>query len=99
MNKKEILNAIAKAYGKPIRQSSTSYIAFVPYAKIDGATTEIRADNYCSIVRKLKLRKTQHALELMGHNATDVDFLVNCEHQFNLTSWRDMVRSIDRYLS
>lgn len=99
MNKKEILNAISKTYGKPIRQSSNSYVAYVPYDKLDGPSSEIRADSYHSIVRKLKLRKAQHALELMGHNATDVDFLVDCEHQFNLSSWRDMVRSINQYLS
>ena len=99
MTRQQILTAVSEAYGKPTKQSASSYIAFVPYDKLDGPITEIRADSYYSIVRKLKLRKTVHALELMGHNTSDVDYLVNCEHQFSLVSWRLMVRAIDRYLS
>jgi len=99
MTRQQILDAVSAAYGKPIKQSATNYVAFVPYDKLDGHVTEIKADSYCSIVRKLKLRKAQHALQLMGYNASDVAFLVNCEHQFNLANWRLMVRSIARYLS
>ena len=62
------LATINAAYGKPIRQSSASYVAYVPYDITDerGPSTEIRHDSYWKILCALRYRKAIDALELMG---------------------------------
>lgn len=70
--------AVTKAYGKPIRQSRTSYVAYVPYdiTKPSGPSCEMRADDYSKLMAHLKESKATAALVLMGHSAVDVDYEV-----------------------
>ncbi len=69
---------VTKAYGKPISQSRTSYIAYVPYDITNdrSPTTEVRADSYYKITASLKIRKAIDVLILMGHRAIDVGYEV-----------------------
>lgn len=62
------LATVNAAYGKPIRQSSTSYVAYVPYDITNdrSPSTEIRHDSYWKILCSLRYRKAIDALELMG---------------------------------
>ena len=62
------LEKVNAAYGKPIRQSSTSYVAYVPYDITNdrSPSTEIRHDSYWKILCSLRYRKAIDALELMG---------------------------------
>lgn len=62
------LATVNAAYGKPIRQSSTSYVAYVPYDITDerSPSTEIRYDCYWKILCTLRYRKALDALVLMG---------------------------------
>ena len=62
------LATVNAAYGKPIRQSRTSYVAYVPYDITDerSPSTEIRYDCYWKILCALRYRKAIDALALMG---------------------------------
>lgn len=64
------------AYGKPIRQSRTSYVAYVPYDITNdrSPSTEVRADGYWKTMATLKVSKAIDALVLMGYQAIDVDY-------------------------
>lgn len=97
MNKSAAIKAVAKAYGKPIFLSKYQYVAYVPYDKLDGPTTQISSPSYRMLLLRLACRKAVDVLVLMGHNADDVDYLVNCEHQFG-SNFRQMVHGVDRYL-
>ena len=70
---------VNKSHGKPIRQSGTSYVAFVPYhtEKQDGPTTEIRADSRDALLARLRYRKAHDALWLMGHDANAMDYEID----------------------
>lgn len=70
------LATVNAAYGKPIRQSSTSYVAYVPYDITDerSPSTEMRADGYYKLMATLRISKAIDALVLMGFQASDVDF-------------------------
>lgn len=68
-----IVNA---AYGKPIRQSSTSYVVYAPcdITNDRSPSTEIRADSYYKLMATLRISKAIDTLVLMGFQARDVDF-------------------------
>lgn len=97
MNKSAAIEAVSRAYGKPIRQSATSWVAYVPYDSLDGPTTELRANSYSQMQLMLVCRKAVSALVLMGHMPNDVDYLVYCDHQFR-SDFRSMVGKIHDYL-
>lgn len=70
------LATVNAAYGKPIRQSSTSYVAYAPYdiTNARGPSSEMRADCYYKLMATLRISKATDALVLMGFVASDVDF-------------------------
>lgn len=70
------LATVNAAYGKPIRQSSTSYVVHVPYdiSNDRSPSAEIRHDSYWKILCSLRISKAIDTLVLMGFQACDVDF-------------------------
>lgn len=97
MNKSAAIKTVSKAYGKPIRQSATSWIAYVPYDSLDGPVTELVANSYSQMQWMLACRKAVSALVLMGYMVKDVDYLVYCDHNFR-ADFRGMVSKIHTYL-
>ncbi len=92
--------AIAKvnaAYGKPIRQSRTSYVAYVPYDITNdrSPSTEVRADGYWKMMATLKTRKAIDALILMGYKAIDVDYEVE-KLDIAGYSFREIVKQLSK---
>lgn len=97
MNKSAAIKVVSKAYGKPIRQSATAWVAYVPYDSLDGPVVELKANSYSQMQLMLVCRKALSALVLMGYDVGDVDYLVNCEHRFR-SNFRQTVHGIDRCL-
>ena len=87
---------VTKAYGKPIRQSSTSYVAYIPYdiTAERSPSTEVRADSYYKIMATLRISKAIAALTLMGRTAAEIDFEVD-----DLATRGNSLREIVKQLS
>lgn len=86
---------VTKAYGKPIRQSRISYVAYVPYdiTEEKGPTTEVSENSYPKIMASLRYRKAVDAIKLMGIE-TDIEYEAH-----NMASEGSGLREIVKQLS
>jgi hypothetical protein len=73
LSKTAALREAQGACGKPIRRSSTDYVCYVPYDRIDGPSTELQANSYPSIVAHRARKVARLALVLMGAIKTEED--------------------------